>query len=175
MAHEHRVLTIPGLLNTRDLGGLPIKGGAETRFGRIVRGPGVDTLQQPGVDAVIGGLGITRELDLRDETTGRRGPESLLARQVEQRYQISAVGADDQAAALENFRREFDWDHASDYLRDLSSPGVPRIFGLPADDSNRPNLRTLHHRQRSDRHDLQRNSERGGSATRGGCRGLRSD
>ena len=135
MDHEHRILTIPGMLNARDLGGLPINGGAEARFGRIVRGPGVDVLQQPGVDALIGGLGITRELDLRDETTGRLGPESLLARQVEQRYQIPANRDDDQAAALDNF----EWDHAGDYLRALSSsPGVPRILGLHADDSSRP-------------------------------------
>ena len=140
MDHEARILNIPDLLNTRDLGGLPIPiGGGETRFGRIVRGPGVDSLQQPGVDALIDGLGITREIDLRDKHSGQLGPESMFGRQVDERHQISAMREDHQAEAFKRYEREFEWDHASDYLQALtSSSGVPEILGLLADDSGRP-------------------------------------
>ena len=73
MDHEQRILDIPGLLNVRDLGGLPLGGGGQTQFGRVIRGSDADKLEQPGVSALIDEVGITREIDLRDGMSGERG------------------------------------------------------------------------------------------------------
>lgn len=139
MNHEHRILTIPGSLNTRDLGGLPLDGGSKTQFGRIVRGPGVDHLAQPGVDALINQVGITRELDLRDMQSGRLGSESLLANQVEEHHHIPANDPhviDDLPRFLTH---DHNWDHGGFYLGLLSDIGkMSSIFGLLSDDSERP-------------------------------------
>ena len=139
MDHEHRILNIPGSLNTRDLGGLPIDGGGETQFGRIVRGPGVDRLEQPGVDALINDIGIKRELDVRDITSGRMGPESLLAKQVEERHHLPA----NEPQVIDDLSRyltyEHDWDHGGFYLTQLSDiQKMSPIFQLLADDSGCP-------------------------------------
>jgi protein-tyrosine phosphatase len=137
--HEHRILDIPGSLNTRDLGGLPVEGGGETQFGRIIRGPGVDQLGQPGVDALIDQVGITRELDLRDMMSGRLGPESLLANQVEERHHIPA----NDPYVIDDLPRflayDHDWDHGGFYLGLLNDVRkMSPIFELLADESERP-------------------------------------
>jgi protein-tyrosine phosphatase len=137
--HEHRILSIPGSLNTRDLGGLPVDGGGETQFGRVVRGPGVDRLEQPGVDALIKNIGITRELDVRDTQTGRLGPESLLANQVEDRQHIPANDPQVIDDLPKYLAYDHDWDHGSFYLTQLAdTEKLAPIFQLLADDSGRP-------------------------------------
>ncbi len=139
MDHEHRILSIPGSLNTRDLGGLPLEGGGETQFGRIIRGPGVDHLGQPGVDALINQVGITRELDLRDMMSGRHGPESLLAQQVEDHQHIPANEPQVIDDLPQFFAYDHDWDHGGFYVGLLSdTQKMTPIFGLLADDSERP-------------------------------------
>ena len=139
MDHEHRILSIPGSLNTRDLGGLPLDGGGKTQFGRIIRGPGVDRLGQLGVDALINGIGITREFDLRDFQSGRLGPESLLGKQVEDRQHIPA----NEPEVIDDLPRflayDHNWDHGGFYLGLLSdTQKMAPIFALLSDDSGRP-------------------------------------
>ena len=148
--HDQRIVDIPGLPNTRDLGGLPVRGGGKTRFGRVVRGPDADVLDQTGVEALIAGLGVTRDLDVRDDVSGRAGPGSLVASRVEDRHQISTYEVRDQAANLDQFKVPFKWDHSANYVRAISaSPGISKILGLLADDSQRPTY--IHCNQGKDR------------------------
>jgi protein-tyrosine phosphatase len=59
-----RALDWDGCVNVRDLGGLPIDGGGETRFGVLVRADNVRKLTDAGWDA-LAGHGVTRIVDLR--------------------------------------------------------------------------------------------------------------
>ncbi|MBT3942555.1 MAG: tyrosine-protein phosphatase [Chloroflexi bacterium] len=130
---------MPGLLNTRDLGGLPVVGGGETRFGRVFRGPMLDFLPGPGADALINDLGIRREIDVRDDGSATLGPDSLFGQRVVERYQIPANHPDDQAQVFKRFSQEVEWDHVGDNLDSISrSPGVPHILALLADSSGQP-------------------------------------
>lgn len=59
-----RALAWDGCVNVRDLGGLPVEGGGETRFGVLVRADNVRKLTDAGWDA-LADHGVTRIVDLR--------------------------------------------------------------------------------------------------------------
>jgi len=59
-----RVLAWDGCVNVRDLGGLPIEGGGETRFGSIARADSIRNLNQAGWEA-LAEYGTKLVIDLR--------------------------------------------------------------------------------------------------------------
>jgi protein-tyrosine phosphatase len=59
-----RALDWDGCVNVRDLGGLPVEGGGETRYGVLVRADNVRKLSDDGWDA-LAEHGVTRIVDLR--------------------------------------------------------------------------------------------------------------
>jgi protein tyrosine/serine phosphatase len=59
-----RTLTLAGCYNVRDLGGIPVAGGATTRVGRIVRADNLDRLEAEGWQEAVS-YGIKTEIDLR--------------------------------------------------------------------------------------------------------------
>jgi hypothetical protein len=134
--HEQRILDIPGLLNVRDLGGLPVEGGGQTQFGGVIRGSDADKLEQPGVSALIDQVGISREIDLRDEMSGAAGPGSLLAQQVEERHQLSVYEDSDAKLTIDRLMIEWEWDQSEEYITALTTPaGITSILALLSDES----------------------------------------
>lgn len=72
-----RTLTWDGCANVRDLGGLPIEGGGETRRGAVIRGDNVRRLSDAGWEALLG-HGIRTVLDLRwQEELAEDAPRDL--------------------------------------------------------------------------------------------------
>jgi protein-tyrosine phosphatase len=61
-----RVLAWDGCVNVRDLGGLPIEGGGETRFGSIARADSIRNLTQAGWEA-LADYGTKLVIDLRSQ------------------------------------------------------------------------------------------------------------
>jgi protein tyrosine/serine phosphatase len=59
-----RHLDWPGTLNVRDLGGIPLAGGGETRYGQVVRADNIPSLTDDGWRA-LADHGVTRIVDLR--------------------------------------------------------------------------------------------------------------
>jgi len=59
-----RSLEWAGCVNVRDLGGVPIEGGGETRYGVLVRADNIRRLEDGGW-AALAGHGVTRVVDLR--------------------------------------------------------------------------------------------------------------
>ncbi len=59
-----RTLSWDGCANVRDLGGLPIEGGGETRRGSVIRGDSVRRLSDAGWEALLA-HGVRTVLDLR--------------------------------------------------------------------------------------------------------------
>lgn len=72
-----RDLLWDGLLNVRDLGGHPLDGGGETRFGRIVRADTVRRLSDDGWRALLD-YGIRTIVDLRTDTELQADPPAEL-------------------------------------------------------------------------------------------------
>jgi len=62
-----RHLDWPGCFNVRDLGGLPVAGGRETRRGAVVRGGSLERLTEEGWDALLE-HGVRTVIDLRNDT-----------------------------------------------------------------------------------------------------------
>ena len=72
-----RALDWQGCLNVRDLGGVPLEGGGETRFGRLVRSDSVLRLTDEGWHS-FAEHGIRRVVDLRwDEERAEDPPRDL--------------------------------------------------------------------------------------------------
>ena len=61
-----RALRWDGCVNVRDLGGLPLEGGGETRFRAVVRADDAAGLTPRGVRALLD-YGVSRIVDLRHE------------------------------------------------------------------------------------------------------------
>jgi protein-tyrosine phosphatase len=77
-----RVLAWDGCVNVRDLGGLPIEDGGETRFGSIVRADSIRNLTQAGWEA-LAEYGTRLVIDLRsqrerDEDALREAPAPVM-------------------------------------------------------------------------------------------------
>ena len=63
---RERVLVWDGCINVRDLGGLPLEGGGETRFGVLIRADSIAGLTETGW-ATLAACGVTSALDLRGD------------------------------------------------------------------------------------------------------------
>jgi len=59
-----RVLAWDGCVNVRDLGGLPLQGGGETRYGVVVRADSIRALTERGWQALLD-YGVRSAIDLR--------------------------------------------------------------------------------------------------------------
>ena len=74
-AHDFRTFGIPGVSNTRDLGGYSVKGGKKMRQGMIFRGANVDGAGAAAKHIMLDELGIRTDLDLRAPGEGKAGGE----------------------------------------------------------------------------------------------------
>jgi protein-tyrosine phosphatase len=70
---QRRNLDWEGLFNARDLGGHPLEGGGETRFGAYVRADNVERLTAAGWQALVD-YGVHTVVDLRYASERRDGP-----------------------------------------------------------------------------------------------------
>ncbi len=67
-------LVFEGLVNARDLGGLPLTGGGTVRPGRLYRSETPQLMTAADVTRAVGELGITRVIDLRGPRGRGSGP-----------------------------------------------------------------------------------------------------
>jgi protein-tyrosine phosphatase len=63
-----RWIHLDGLVNMRDLGGLPTRDGGTTVSRRLIRSDNLQDLTEADVDRLVGELGVTDVVDLRTET-----------------------------------------------------------------------------------------------------------
>jgi len=77
--HDSRFLPLQGTLNTRDLGGLPVAGGRQTRRGQVLRSDGPVQLTDADLD-LLDRLPVTTVIDLRGAQEREREPNSFLGR-----------------------------------------------------------------------------------------------
>jgi protein tyrosine/serine phosphatase len=129
--HSDRWIDLDGVVNMRDLGGLPTRGGGHTAYGRLIRSDNLQDLTQADVTRLVGELGVSDILDLRTETElHAEGPGPLRAIESLTHHHHSLIerlsgGPRDAAAAGEaalaaqgRARRDADFwaDHYAGYL-----------------------------------------------------------
>ncbi|NYG08115.1 protein tyrosine/serine phosphatase [Phycicoccus badiiscoriae] len=74
-------IELDGVVNMRDLGGLPTTDGGEVATGRLLRSDNLQDLSEADVDALTGRLGVTDVVDLRSTVELHlEGPGPLRAR-----------------------------------------------------------------------------------------------
>ncbi len=78
IAEQPDALHVEGLLNLRDLGGLPIEGGGETRFGRLLRSDSPHQLDEAGARA-LADAGVSTVVDLRTASERADHPNLLVS------------------------------------------------------------------------------------------------
>ena len=95
-----RDLVWEGCLNVRDLGGLPTRSGAETRFGAVVRADSVRQLSAEGWRALVD-HGIRTVIDLRDDHERTDDPPAELPVAVEHVPFLAGAEADELGEELD--------------------------------------------------------------------------
>jgi protein-tyrosine phosphatase len=78
IAEQSDSLHIEGLVNLRDLGGLPIETGGTTRFGRLLRSDSPHHLDEAGARA-LAEAGVSTVVDLRTESERAERPNLLVS------------------------------------------------------------------------------------------------
>ncbi len=63
-----RWIELDGIVNMRDLGGLPTRGGGHTASGRLIRSDNLQDLTETDVEHLVEELGVTDVVDLRTGT-----------------------------------------------------------------------------------------------------------
>lgn len=76
LSQQSDALAIDGLVNLRDLGGLPITGGGTTRSGRLLRSESPHTISAKGLQDLLG-IGIGAVIDLRTTSEREHRPSPL--------------------------------------------------------------------------------------------------
>ncbi len=131
-------LHVDGLLNLRDLGGLPIEGGGETRFGRLLRSDSPHNIDEDGVRA-LADAGVSTVVDLRTASERNERPNLLVS--VERIQTVSAPIFEDDTPFPEGLRTAT--DVYSWWLRDLGT-GIKAAMSAIADSPSAPILVHCH-------------------------------
>jgi protein-tyrosine phosphatase len=127
-----RTLRVPGTFNVRDLGGLPVEGGAVVRRGVLVRSAELSELEPAGA-VLLAGLGLRTVVDLRtDEETGAR-PDHLTGIGAQWHgIPLLALAYDEIPAAqieLYGYMADFCTKETAQAVRALAAPGaLPALF-----------------------------------------------
>lgn len=138
IANQSDALQVEGLLNLRDLGGLPIEGGGETRFGRLLRSDSPHQLDEAGT-RVLADAGVSTVVDLR--TASERADRPNLLVTVGQMQSVHApIFTDDVEfpSGLTTATDVYCW-----WLRDLGS-GIKAAMEAIADAPSAPILVHCH-------------------------------
>jgi protein-tyrosine phosphatase len=132
------MLQVEGLLNLRDLGGLPIDEGGETRFGRLLRSDSPHQLDEAGARA-LADAGVRTVIDLRTASERADRP-NLLASVANMECVVAPIFEDDHEfpPGLTTATDVYCW-----WLRDLGTGVKAAVSGI-ADARSAPILVHCH-------------------------------
>jgi len=131
-------LHVDGLLNLRDLGGLPIEAGGETRFGRLLRSDSPHQMDETAARA-LAGAGVTTVVDLRTASERQERPNLLVSVGKMQCVNAPIFNDDDEfPSGLTTATDVYCW-----WLRDLGV-GIKAAMAAIADATSAPVLVHCH-------------------------------
>jgi protein-tyrosine phosphatase len=138
ITNQADTLHVDGLVNLRDLGGLPVESGGETRFGRLLRSDSPHQLDEAGARA-LAGAGVSTVVDLR--TASERADRPNLLGSVTQMQCVNAPIFEDDTefpSGLTTATDVYSW-----WLRDLGAGIKAAMTGI-ADAPSAPILVHCH-------------------------------
>jgi protein-tyrosine phosphatase len=137
ISQQSSALPIEGLVNLRDLGGLPTESGATTRPGRLLRSESPHTLSEAGLRALLD-LGIGAVVDLRTVSERERRPSPLVEAGVHELHAPIFTDDEDYPDHLATAAEVYCW-----WLRERSA-GVAGAMKAIADAPSAPVLVHCH-------------------------------
>jgi hypothetical protein len=136
-SRQSDALAIDGLINLRDLGGLPTASGATTLPGRLLRSESPHTLSEPGLRALLD-AGIGTVVDLRTVSERERRPSPLVDAGVRTVYAPIFTDEDEYPDHLTTAEEVYCW-----WLRERRT-GVSAALSAVADAPSAPVLVHCH-------------------------------
>lgn len=119
--HDIRWLELDGVLNMRDVGGIPTVDGAQIRAGRVIRSDSLQHLSAADIEALVDRLGVTDIVDLRTHVEVAREGDGPLVGDPRVRITHLTLYADDSHEhGIPAGERELPW-------RREPPPGQPEI------------------------------------------------
>jgi protein-tyrosine phosphatase len=137
ISQQSDALPIEGLVNLRDLGGLPTESGSTTRPGRLLRSESPHTLSEAGLRALLD-LRIGAVVDLRTVSERERRPSPLVDAGVHELHAPIFTDDEDYPDHLATAAEVYCW-----WLRERSA-GVARAMNAIADAPSAPVLVHCH-------------------------------
>jgi protein-tyrosine phosphatase len=137
ISQQSDALLIEGLVNLRDLGGLPTESGATTQPGRLLRSESPHTLSAAGLRAILD-LGIGAVVDLRTVSERERRPSPLVEAGVRERHAPIFTDDEDYPDHLATAAEVYCW-----WLRERSA-SVAEAMNAVADAPSAPVLVHCH-------------------------------
>lgn len=137
ISQQSDALLIEGLVNLRDLGGLPTESGATTQPGRLLRSESPHTLSEAGLRALVD-LGIGAVVDLRTVSERERRPSPLVDAGVHELHAPIFTDDEDYPDHLATAAEVYCW-----WLRERGA-GVARAMTAIADAPSAPVLVHCH-------------------------------
>jgi protein-tyrosine phosphatase len=133
LSERSDALVIDGLVNLRDLGGLPTESGLVTQPGRVLRSESPHTLSESGVRALLD-IGLGAVVDLRTASERERTPSPLVEAGVHTLYAPIFTDDEDYPDHLETAGEVYRW-----WLRERSH-GMALAMSAIADAPSAPIL-----------------------------------
>lgn len=130
MGRMHRALNFEGMLNARDLGGLPV-GGAQTRWKSLVRSDSTARLTPRGTQAIVD-YGIRTVIDLRFPVELQQNPSSFASNGRQPVYHCCSLLGESWPNWVARGAQSDESYWYSSFL-DCSQPEMRRVLELIAD------------------------------------------
>jgi protein tyrosine/serine phosphatase len=108
--HAPSWIDLTGVVNMRDLGGLPTASGELTKPGRLIRSDNLQDLAPESVSALLNGYGLTDVIDLRTHVeVAKEGPGPLIATAVVHHH-FTLYREDSTETGIPAAERELPWE-----------------------------------------------------------------
>ena len=108
--YDIRWIDLDGVVNMRDVGGMPTRDGGHIAPGRLIRSDNLQELTEASIARLVGDLGVSDVVDLRSLVElDREGPGPLVGHPAVRISHFSLYAADATPSALPAGERELPW------------------------------------------------------------------
>ncbi len=119
--HDIRWITLDGVVNMRDVGGMPTTDGGQIAEGRLIRSDNLQQLTPSDIDRLLGEFGVTDIIDLRSHVERSREGDGPLVGHPGVRIATFTLYADDAPeTGIPNPERELPWEIQARRYRERS-------------------------------------------------------
>lgn len=121
MVHEPTWIDLAGVVNMRDLGGLPTETGEFTKPGRLIRSDNLQDLTPDSVTSLLDGFGLTDVIDLRTHVEVAKEGEGPLRATTVAHHHFTLYREDTEESGIPAAERALPWEKDEEAAAILSA------------------------------------------------------